>query len=82
MIILKQQGKYKKSMKDKLIAFFKRIDKKISPYKKNIIYPVLKILAIIIICALIVHFVGGHETLAQYAEKNPDIAYHTEQIKP
>lgn len=60
-----------------LTNFFRKIDKAISPYKKNIIYPLLKILAIIIICVIISHFIGGHETLADYASKNPEIAYQT-----
>lgn len=68
-------------MKNKFLMFIEKIDKKISPYKKNIIIPLLEILGIIIICVLIVHFVGGNETLSEYAEKNPDIAYKTEIIE-
>lgn len=65
-------------MKDKIISFIKKIDDIITPYKKNIVFPVLKILGIIILCAILVRVIGGHETLAQYAEKNPEIAYQAE----
>ena len=64
-------------MKDKIIEFFKVIKAFLAPYKKNIIIPLLKILGIIAVCALLVHFIGGHETLSQYASKHPDIAYQT-----
>lgn len=64
-------------MKEKLLNFFSKIKKALSPYKKNIIIPILEILGIIIICVLIVHFMGGHETLSDYAKKNPDVAYKT-----
>ena len=60
-----------------LTDFFKKIDKKISPYKKNIIYPLLKILGIILLCAVLARLLNGHETLADYAAKNPEIAYQT-----
>lgn len=64
-------------MKDKLKDFIDKLYTFLKPYKNTIIIPVLKILGIIIACALIVHFIGGHETLKQYADKNPDIAYQT-----
>lgn len=53
----------------KIKAFVKRIIDKLSPYRKTIIVPLLKILAIIIICAIIAHYFGGRETLAEYAAK-------------
>lgn len=56
---------------------FNKINKAISPYKKNIIFPLLKILAVIILCLIILKLVGGNETLADYAAKNPEIAYQT-----
>ncbi|MCQ2520270.1 MAG: hypothetical protein MJ107_07060 [Lachnospiraceae bacterium] len=64
-------------MKEKILSIYKKIKKTLAPYKKNIIMPLLEIIGIIIVCALIVRFMGGHETLAQYAEKNPDIAYQS-----
>ena len=64
-------------MKDKIIALFEKIRKALKPYQKNIIQPLLKIILIIIICVIIVHVISGHETLSQYADKNPDIAYST-----
>jgi hypothetical protein len=64
-------------MKDKLKDFIAKLYTFLKPYKNTIIIPVLKILGIVIICALLVHFIGGHETLKQYADKNPDIAYQT-----
>lgn len=66
-----------KKMKEKILSIYEKIKKTLAPYKKNIIMPLLEIIGIIIVCALIVRFMGGHETLAQYAEKNPDIAYHS-----
>ena len=64
-------------MKDKIIALFQKIRKTLKPYQKNIIQPLLKILLIIIICMIIVRVIGGHETLSQYADKHPDVAYST-----
>ena len=64
-------------MKLKIKELFERIRKVLKPYQKNIIQPLLKIILIIIICMIIVHVISGHETLSQYADKNPDIAYST-----
>ena len=64
-------------MKDKFKDFITKLYTFLKPYKNTIISPLLKILAIIVICALLVHFIGGHETLKQYADKNPDVAYQT-----
>ena len=50
-------------------AFFKAIGASLAPYKKNIIIPLLKILAIIIVCAIIARYMSGNETLAEYAAK-------------
>lgn len=55
----------------------KKIDKIITPYKKHIVYPLLKILGIILLCVILANIIGGHETLSDYAAKNPDIAYQT-----
>lgn len=57
-------------MKEKIITFVKRICDLLAPYKKNIIIPALKILGVIILCALIARYMGGHETLLEYAAKN------------
>ena len=64
-------------MKERIKALIRWIGKILTPYKKTIIIPVLEIIAIIVICSLIVHFFSGHETLAQYADKHPEIAYQT-----
>ncbi|SCX19264.1 hypothetical protein SAMN02910339_02699 [Lachnospiraceae bacterium YSD2013] len=64
-------------MKLKIKELFERIRKALKPYQKNIIQPLLKIILIIVICMIIVHVISGHETLSQYADKNPDIAYST-----
>jgi len=64
-------------MKLKIKELFERIRKALKPYQKNIIQPLLKIILIIIICMIIEHVISGHETLSQYADKNPDIAYST-----
>ncbi len=53
----------------KIKAFFKALGAYLSPYKKNIIIPLLKILAIIIVCAIIARYMSGHETLAEFAAK-------------
>lgn len=73
-------------MKETFDKFIKKIKKYIDllwdilkPYKKNIIIPLLKILGVIIVCAILVRLVSGHETLADYAAKNPDIAYGIEK---
>ena len=55
----------------------KKIITYLKPYKKNIINPLIKIVAIIIISALLIHFLEGKETLAEYAKENPEIAYKT-----
>lgn len=68
-------------MKDKVKEFIKKLYTFLKPYKNTITIPVLKILGIIIICALLVRFIGGHETLKQYADKNPDIAYQTSSVE-
>lgn len=65
-------------MKTKIVEMYTKIKKALAPYKKNIIIPLAKIIGIIIVCAVIVRLVSGHETLADYAKKNPDIAYQTE----
>jgi len=62
-------------MKDKIIALFEKTRKALKPYQKNIIQPLLKIILIIIICVIIVRVIGGHETLSQYADKHPEVAY-------
>ena len=62
-------------MKDKFTTLTKKLDALIAPYKKNIIIPLLKIIGIIIVCAILVRVIGGNETLADYAEKNPELAY-------
>ncbi len=67
-------------MKQKINLLWSKFMKVIGPYKKNIIFPLLKISAIIIVCAIIVRFVNGRETLAEYAAKNPDIAYSSHDI--
>ncbi|MCR4961300.1 MAG: hypothetical protein K6A74_07575 [Lachnospiraceae bacterium] len=64
-------------MKEKLSAFWAKICKALRPYKKNVIIPLLKIIGIIILCAVLVRVMNGHETLAEYAAKNPETAYHT-----
>lgn len=64
-------------MKLKIKELFERIRKALKPYQKNIIQPLVKIILIIVICMIIVHVINGHETLSQYADKNPDIAYST-----
>ena len=69
-------------MKDKIIALFQKIRKILKPYQKNIIQPLLTILLIIIICMIIVRVIGGHETLSQYADKHPDIAYSLSGSEP
>ena len=69
-------------MKDKINALFEKIRKTLKPYQKNIIQPALKIILIIIICVIIVHVIGGHETLSQYADKHPDIAYSVSGSEP
>lgn len=57
-------------MKLKFKEFYEKIKGLLAPYRKNIIEPLLKILAIIIICAVVAHLMGGHETLLEYAAKN------------
>lgn len=68
-------------MKTRIQAFFNKIHNIIKPYEKNLIFPVLKIIAIIIICAVLVRLLGGNETLSDYARNNPDTAYKTEISK-
>lgn len=59
-------------MKLKIKEGFQKLRAALKPYEKNIIIPLLKIIVIIIICMLIVRFLGGHETLAEFAaKKNP-----------
>lgn len=43
----------------------------LSPYQKNLIQPLLKIIGIIIVCAVLAHLISGNETLLEYAQKNP-----------
>ena len=69
-------------MKDRIIEFFEKIRKLLKPYQKNIIQPLLKILLIIILCVIIVRVVSGHETLSQYADKHPDVAYSVSDNVP
>lgn len=57
-------------MKEKIIIFLKKIQNLLAPYKKNIIIPLAKIIGIIILCVLIARYMGGHETLLEYAAKN------------
>lgn len=56
-------------MMNKVKNFFSALWDYLAPYKKNIIIPLLKILAIIILCAIIVRFLAGGETLAEYAAR-------------
>lgn len=65
-------------MKSKIIGFFQKIHTICKPYEKNLIFPILKIIGIIILCAFIAHLMSGNETLSDYAAKNPDIAYGVE----
>ena len=67
-----------KDLFHKIGSFFKGLWKALDPYKKNIIYPLLKILGIIIVCAVLVRVMSGNETLSDYAEKNPEIAYQSD----
>lgn len=57
-------------MKLKFKAFYDKIKKALAPYQKNLIQPLLKILAIIIICAVIARLINGNETLLEYAAKH------------
>ncbi len=57
-------------MKLKVKQFFKKIRLLLKPYQKNIIQPLIKIILIIIVCVIIVRFMGGHETLLEYAAKH------------
>lgn len=66
-------------MKTKIKDTFEKIKGALAPYQKNIIQPLLKILGIIIVCVVIARLMGGHETLAEYAAKNPEIAYGIEK---
>ena len=65
-------------MKTKIAEMYTKFKKALAPYKKNIIIPLFKLLGIIIVCAVIVRLMNGRETLADYARKNPDVAYQTE----
>lgn len=59
-------------MKLKIKEHFRKFREAIKPYEKNLIIPLIKIILIIIICMIIVRFLGGHETLAEFAaKKNP-----------
>lgn len=58
-------------MKLKLKELYIRIRDALAPYQKNIIQPLLKIIGIIIVCAVIAHLIGGNETLLEYAAKQP-----------
>lgn len=57
-------------MKLKIKALYERIKSALAPYQKNLIQPILKIIAIIIVCAVIAHLMGGNETLLEYAAKS------------
>ncbi len=57
-------------MKLKIKALFKKIRDALKPYQKTIIEPLLKIICIIIVCAVIAHVMSGNETLLEYAAKN------------
>lgn len=54
---------------EQIKSFIGKIKEKLAPYQKNIIEPLLKILAIIIICAIIAHMLNSGETLAEFAAK-------------
>lgn len=66
-------------MKERIKSFFKRIGNTLAPYKKNIIFPLLKIIGIIIVCAVLVRLLNGHETLADYASKQSSVTYSIEK---
>lgn len=55
-------------MKLKIKALYEKIYNKLKPYWKRLILPLLKIIGIIIVCAVLSHLLGGSETLAEYAE--------------
>ena len=38
-------------------------------YGKKMIIPILEIVGMIIVCAILVYVLNGHETLAEYASK-------------
>ena len=57
-------------MKEKIITLYKEFIALIEPYKKNLIIPLLKIMVIIIVCAIVAHFMSGNETLLEYAAKH------------
>ncbi len=56
-------------MKLKLKELVGKIAATLRPYKNTIIIPLLKIMLVIIICILIVHFMSGNETLLEYESK-------------
>ena len=62
--------------------FIVNLKKKLKPvwdaYGQKLILPVLKLLGVIILCVILVHLISGHETLADYAAKHPDVAYSTD----
>lgn len=55
-------------MKLKLKEIVHKIRTSLSPYKRNLIDPLIKIILIIIVCVLIVKFMTGGETLLEYAQ--------------
>ncbi len=57
-------------MKLKIKELFVKVKAALAPYQKNIIQPLLKIIGIIIVCAVVAHLIGGNETLLEYAAKN------------
>jgi len=82
MIIQNTWRKYKKPMKTKAVDALKRAYGVIKPYRKKLIDPLLKIIGIIILCAILVRVISGNETLSDYAKNNPDIAYSSNQTEP
>lgn len=39
-------------------------------YGKKMIIPILEIVGMIILCAILIYLLNGHETLAEYASKH------------
>lgn len=56
-------------MKLKLKELANKIITTLKPYKNTIIIPLLKIILVIVVCILIVHFMSGNETLLEYESK-------------
>ena len=47
---------------------------------EKIIKPILILVAAIIACAILIRSISGNETLSQYAEKHPEIAYESVSV--